>query len=91
MTETELLLREIASLRRRVEALEAAGWPRVQVSTDNVADPPTDTNLDTAFGAPATVGQGFVGIVDDNSGNTDCWLCWTNDTAWWYVEGTKAL
>jgi hypothetical protein len=60
-------------------------------STDDVADPPTDDDLDTAFGTPAALGAGFVGTLDDNSGDADCYLCWTSDTSWYYVKGTKAL
>ncbi len=60
------------------------------VSTDDVTDPPTDAELDSAFGTPATLGAGFVGILDDNSADTDVWLCYTSDTSWFYLQGTKA-
>ena len=62
-----------------------------KVSTDDVADPPTDANLDAAFGTPVALGAGFVGIVDDNSGDTDVWLCYTSDTSWFYLQGVKAI
>lgn len=64
---------------------------KTQVSTDNVSDPPTDAELDTAFGTPATLGEGFIGILDDNSADTDVWLCYTSDTSWFYLQGTKAV
>jgi hypothetical protein len=64
---------------------------RTQVSTDNVSDPPTDAELDAAFDTPANLGAGFIGIVDDNSGDTDVWLCYTSDTSWYYLQGTKAV
>lgn len=68
----------------------AAGL-RTVVSTDDVSDPPTDAELDSAFGTPASLGEGFVGVVDDNSGDTDVWLCWTSDGSWYYSKGTKAV
>jgi len=61
------------------------------VATDDVADPPTDTELDTAFGTPAAVGPGFMGIVDDDGAHATEWFCWSDGTAWWYIEGTKAV
>ena len=65
---------------------------QTKYAVDDVADPPTDAQLDTAFGDPTTVGSGFVGILDDNDGGTDCYICWTTGTAgeWFYTKGTKA-
>lgn len=64
---------------------------RTKVSTANVSDPPTDAELDSAFGTPAALGEGFIGILDDNSADTDVWLCYTSDTSWYYLQGTKAV
>lgn len=60
-------------------------------SDDDVSDPPSDAELDAAFGAPGTLGEGFVGVLDDDGGAVDCYLCWTDGTAWFYVKGTKAV
>lgn len=67
----------------------AAAGVRTKVSTANVTTP-TDAELDSAFGAPATVGAGFIGIVNDNNGGTDEYLCWSDGTNWFYATGTKA-
>jgi hypothetical protein len=64
---------------------------RTKVSTANTANPPTDAELDSAFGTPATVGSGFVGIVNDNNGGTNEYLCWSDGTNWFYATGTKAV
>lgn len=56
----------------------------------NFSDPPTDAELDAAFGTPATLGRGFVATLDDNDADTDCYLVWTSDASWYYVKGTKA-
>ena len=63
-------------------------WNRV--STANVSNPPTDAELDTAFGTPATVGAGFTVIVDDNAAGTNEYLVWSDGTNWFYATGTKA-
>jgi hypothetical protein len=68
----------------------AAGL-RTIVSTANTANPPTDAELDSAFGAPATLGAGFVGILNDNNGGTNEYLCWADGTNWFYATGTKAV
>ena len=73
--------------------LTATGGIKTKRATDNVSDPPTDAELDMAFGAPATVGAGFVGVLDDNDGGTDVYIVFTTgtDAEWFYVKGTKAL
>lgn len=61
------------------------------IREDNVSDPPTDTQFDTAFGTPAAVGDGFIGILDDNSGETDVYICFARGDSWFYIKGTKAV
>lgn len=62
-----------------------------QTSTANTANPPTSAQLVSAFGSPASLGAGFIGVLDDNSDNTNVYLCYTSDTSWFWLEGTKAL
>lgn len=52
---------------------------------------PTAAELTTSFGDPATLGRGFVGTVDDNDGDTNCYIVWVSDASFYYVKGTKAL
>lgn len=68
----------------------AAGL-NTKVSVADVADPPTDAELDAAFGEPAALGAGFIGILDDNSGDADVYICYTSDGSWYYLKGTKAV
>jgi len=63
----------------------------LEQDVSNVGNPPTDAELDAAFGTPAALGRGFVATVDDADGDTDVWLVWTTDTSWFYVKGTKAV
>jgi hypothetical protein len=70
--------------------VECPNGLRTKVSTANVSNPPTDAELDSTFGTPATVGSGFVGLVNDNGGGTNEYLCWSDGTNWFYSTGTKA-
>ena len=77
-------------------AAGAADWNQTDVSkavvaTDDVSSPPTDAELDTAFGDSATLGAGFTGLLDDNDAGTAVWLCYVVAGAWWYEALTKAV
>ncbi len=64
---------------------------RTKVSTADVSNPPTDAELDAAFGTPATVGSGFVALVDDNDAGTAMYLVASDGTNWWHAALTKAV
>lgn len=64
---------------------------RTKISTANTANPPTNAELVSAFGAAATVGSGFVGILNDNNAGTNEYICWSDGTNWFYSTGTKAV
>ena len=72
--------------------LSAAGV-QTQFAVDDVSAPPTDAELDAAFGDPEDVGTGFVGVLDDGGAGLYCYLVWTTGTngEWFYVAGTKAV
>jgi len=53
------------------------------------ANPPSDANFDSAFGSPATLVEGFVGILWGSSFSKS-YICWVQDSDWYYIEGTKA-
>jgi hypothetical protein len=59
-------------------------------SVANYSDPPTDAELDAAFGTPATLGRGFIALLDDNDADTDGYIVWTTDASWYYIKATKA-
>lgn len=59
-------------------------------SDDDVTNPPSDAELDTAFGTPATVGAGFVGVLDDAGAGANVWLVASDGANWWYVAMTQA-
>lgn len=62
----------------------------IAYSTADVSNPPTDAELDSAFGAPATLPVPFTAIVNDNDGGTNEYLVWSDGTSWFYVAGTVA-
>lgn len=71
--------------------LEISGDFIQQVHTDNVSNPPTDAELDSALGLPATVGAGFTAYIDDNGAGTNFYQCISDGTNWWTFAGTKAV
>ena len=77
--------RRVASLERRLESILAGLETGVPYSVSNVSDPPTDVQLDGAFGTPANLANGFIGIVNDNDAATDWWICIAGDSVWAYV------
>ncbi len=69
-----------------------AAGVRTQQAINNVNDTtPTAAELTTSFGAPATVGSGFVGVVKDNDADTNCFVVVSNGTSFFYLKFTKAL
>lgn len=65
--------------------------PAILYSTLDISNPPTDAELDAEFGTPATVGAGFMAIINDNNGDAAEYLVHGNGTSWWYVALTKAV
>jgi len=59
------------------------GGIQTKLSVANVSNPPTDAELDAAFGTPATVGEGFIGLVDDNDAGTTWYIVWTDSNSNW--------
>lgn len=65
---------------------------KTKVAVNNVNDTtPTLAELTTSFGAPATVGTGFVGLVNDAAGDANNYLVFSNGTSYYYLKFTKAL
>ena len=62
-------------------------------SADNVTDPPTEAEIITAFGAAASVPDGFVGVINDAGGDVsgDVWICTSTGAAWHYAATVKAV
>jgi len=67
----------------------AAGFRTIH-SEANVTSPPSDAELDAAFGTPAAVGEGFIGLLDDNNAGTAGYMVFSLGGFWWYAAATKA-
>ena len=63
---------------------------RTRITNTDVSFPPTDAELDSAFGSPATVGAGFLALIDDNGSGLTLWLIASDGTNWWTRSLTKA-
>lgn len=59
-------------------------------STVDVSNPPTDAELDSAFGTPAAVGAGFLAGIDDNGGGVNVYLVYSTGAVWVVFTGTIA-
>ena len=59
-------------------------------TTSDVSNPPTDAELDALFGTPATVGDGWIGVVDDD-GTANYYLCVSSNGVWLTFAGTVAV
>jgi len=79
-----------AAFRDRFKDLEIELPTKISFSDDNVASPPTDAEIDSAFGTPAGVEKGFIGIIDDNGSETTVWFVVAIGSSWWYEQLTKA-
>jgi len=61
-------------------------------STGEVTDvDPLASELTAAFGAPDTVGPGFIATVNDGGADTGVYLVVSSGTSWYYVPLIKAL
>jgi hypothetical protein len=68
--------------------LVATGGIRVKHSDNDVSNPPTNAEMVTAFGAAATVGEGFIGVIDDNNAHTNVYLVVSDGTKYWQATLT---
>jgi hypothetical protein len=64
---------------------------QVVLRSNDISNPPTAAQLTGVFGSPSVVGDGFVGLINDNGDGVDEYLVWTDGTNWFYVSGTLAL
>lgn len=71
--------------------LAANMLPGLQVITADITIPPTDAELDTAFGGQASAFPGRRALVEDTTApDTNVYFVASNGTSWWYVALTKA-
>jgi len=73
------------------QVVATAAGIRTKQAINNVGDTtPSAAELTTSFGAPATVGAGFVGVVKDADTDTNCFVVVSNGTSYFYLKFTKA-
>jgi len=58
-------------------------------STYNCHNPPTQADLTAAFGAAATRGTNFLGLLNDDAGGTHEYLVGSDGTNFWFVPFAK--
>lgn len=63
----------------------------VDYSTTNISNPPTDSELDSEFGTPSSVGEGYTVLINDAGSGSNAYVAYSDGTNWWYQELTKAI
>lgn len=59
-------------------------------SDDNVSNPPSEAEINTAFGTAATAGAGFIGVIDDSGAGTNVYFVVSTGAKWAIFTGTIA-
>ena len=62
-----------------------------EVDTTDMSNPPTDAELDAAFGIPSVVQAGFRRFIDDNNAGANFYEVISDGTNWWVTTFTKAV
>lgn len=76
------LVARVTKLERTLARFLAQTERGIVRRADNVSNPPTDAELNTAFGNAADLPEGFVGIVDDSGAGIAVWLCIQSNNDW---------
>lgn len=71
--------------------LHVNGDIKQKVNTTDVSNPPTDAELDAAFGTPADVGAGWTTYIDDGGLGANFYQIVSDGTNWWIFTADKAL
>lgn len=80
-------MQKLAKLERDLNQLKKQFATTIQVSSDNVTNPPTSAELNTAFGSVTTAkANGFMGVVDDSGAGTAVYLVAAVNGAWQAVR-----
>jgi hypothetical protein len=72
------------------QVVATAAGVRTKQAIDNVTDAlPTQAEMVTAFGAAATTGSGFLGVIKDANADTNFFICMSNGTSYYALKMTK--
>ena len=61
---------------------------QILCSDKDSTNPPTNNECIAEFGAAATVGAGFIALIDDANGHANEYLIWSDGTKFWQITGT---
>jgi hypothetical protein len=67
------------------ETVQAIGGILTAYSILDVGDPPTQDNMDNAFGAGSAALNGMLGVINDADGGANAWLCFCAHGQWYYL------
>lgn len=72
------------------ENLTVAKKLTLPVDTTDISNPPTDSELDSAFGTPDVAGEGATYYINDNGDGDNFYQAVSDGTNWWILTATKA-
>ena len=85
------LLLEVGGKVSTAGIFEAKGGLKTTVNATDVSNPPTDAQLDSAFGTPTSKGTGWTTYLDDNGAGTNFYQIVSDGNNWWVGTFTKAV
>lgn len=65
-----------------------SGRLKVRVSNANVSNPPTAAQATAALGSPASVGEGGLGVINDNGAGTNVYVLLSVGGSWYRLNAT---
>lgn len=84
-------LEEILQETRSADKTPSFNAIRLAVKSDGLSDPPTEAEIESIFGAPATY-AGIVGLLfDTTSGAGKRYIVFSDGIGYYYLEATAAL
>lgn len=67
------------------ETVQAIGGILTAYDVSDVTDPPSQAEMDAAFGAGSSALNGMIGVINDADGGTNVFLCVCANDAWYYA------
>jgi len=89
-TQLSLIADSVEAVRVRSNKVIFMENTVVNLLTTNLSNPPTQAELDAAYGTAASNGAGYTVYVDENNNNNNVYMIISTGTSWHIFESTKA-
>jgi hypothetical protein len=82
--------RDIMDCRTWISPTPKSGNTMAQYSAISVSNPPTQSEINAAFGDPSVAGAGYIGFINNNGTSTNNYLTMSDGEFWWFSSLTKS-